>query len=72
VVQQLAAEREEIRNQLNKRIDELYDEISQVQRDRDERLIIAESDKQQVKLVHVCLLMRGLVYVIGKDLLRCC
>ena len=53
MIQQLAAEREEIRNQLNKRIDELYDEVAQVQRDRDERLIIAETDKQQVTLLQV-------------------
>jgi hypothetical protein len=48
LMQQLVAEREEVQTQLNKRIDELYDEIAHVQRDRDERLILAEADKQQV------------------------
>jgi len=50
-MQQLIAEREEIQIQLTRRIDELCSEIAQVQHDRDEQLTIAETDKQQVKLL---------------------
>jgi hypothetical protein len=51
-MQQLVAEREEIQIQLNKRIDELCNEKAQVLCNYNERLIMAETDKLQVKLLY--------------------
>ena len=48
LIQQFTAERDESRAQFTRRTDELYEEIAQIQRDRDERLLLAENDKQQV------------------------
>ena len=44
-------EREEISARLNARIEELIEEVAMVQRDRDQQLIMAENDKQQVRVI---------------------
>lgn len=52
-LRQIREQLEEQINRLEKERDELQEELQSLQRDRDQRLLQAETDKQQVTHTHV-------------------
>ena len=49
-----AMEKEEMSTRADRQIEELQEELAKVQRERDEALLLAENDRQQVRETEAC------------------